>query len=112
MFNRNEVQWFPMRVTYSREMETKEVLDHLHIENYVPMEYKIEYINKERQRNLRPAIHNLIFVYTSYNMLLGLKKSNVVLSRLRYMMQYKSFLDKNAEKIPLVISAKESEVGF
>ena len=30
--------WFPMRVTYQREMKVKAELDRLGIENFVPME--------------------------------------------------------------------------
>ena len=31
--------WFPMRVTYSREMKVKGELERLEIENFVPMKY-------------------------------------------------------------------------
>ena len=33
--------WFPMRVTYQREMKVKAELDRLEIENFVPMTYKL-----------------------------------------------------------------------
>ena len=33
--------WFPMRVTYQREMKVKAELDRLEIENFVPMRYKV-----------------------------------------------------------------------
>ena len=33
--------WFPMRVTYQREMKVKTELDRLGIENFVPMRYRI-----------------------------------------------------------------------
>ncbi len=33
--------WFPMRVTYQREMKVKAELDRLGIENFVPMRYRI-----------------------------------------------------------------------
>jgi len=33
--------WFPMRVTYSREMKVKGELERLEIENFVPMKYKV-----------------------------------------------------------------------
>ena len=32
--------WFPMRVTYQREMKVKAELDRLGIENFLPMRYK------------------------------------------------------------------------
>ena len=33
--------WFPMRVTYQREMKVKAELDRLGIENFAPMRYKV-----------------------------------------------------------------------
>ena len=33
--------WFPMRVTYSRELKVKAELDRLEIENFIPMTYKV-----------------------------------------------------------------------
>lgn len=33
--------WFPMRVTYSRELKVKAELDRLEIENFVPMTYRL-----------------------------------------------------------------------
>ncbi len=33
--------WFPMRVTYQREMKVKSELDKLGIESFVPMRYKV-----------------------------------------------------------------------
>ena len=33
--------WFPMRVTYQREMKVKAELGRLGIENFVPMRYKV-----------------------------------------------------------------------
>ena len=33
--------WFPMRVTYQREVKVKAELDRLGIENFVPMRYKV-----------------------------------------------------------------------
>ena len=34
------LKWFPMRVTYHRELKIKEQLDLLGIENFVPMRYE------------------------------------------------------------------------
>ena len=33
--------WFPMRVTYSRELKVKAELDRLKIENFIPMTYQV-----------------------------------------------------------------------
>ena len=71
-----------MRVTYSRGMKIKENLDLLNIENYVPMEIKL--VNYRWQ--LVPAIENLIFLHTTYNVLSDIKHSRVDFEPLRYIM--------------------------
>ena len=58
--------WFPMRVTYQREMKVKAELDRLEIETFVPMTYKLVDTDTENPHlELAPAINNLIFVHFS-----------------------------------------------
>ncbi len=72
--------WFPMRVTYSRELKVKAELDRLEIENFVPMRYKMVDDGSEiPRRDLVPAINNLIFVRSTQERISGLKASNEVL---------------------------------
>ena len=79
--------WFPMRVTYGREMKVKAELDRLGIECFVPMRYRIVDADVENpRRELGPAINNLIFVRSTQERISGLKASNEVLEPLRYMM--------------------------
>ena len=79
--------WFPMRVTYQREMKVKAELDRLGIECFVPMRYRIVDADVENpRRELVPAINNLIFVRSTQERISGLKASNEVLEPLRYMM--------------------------
>ena len=84
--------WFPMRVTYQREMKVKAELDRLGIENFVPMRYKVvESQNNgdaELRRELVPAINNLIFVRSTQERVSELKRTNEVLEPLRYMMDH------------------------
>ena len=84
--------WFPMRVTYQREMKVKAELDRLGIENFVPMRYKVVESQNggdtELQRVLVPAIRNLIFVRSTQERMSELKRRNEVLEPLRYMMDY------------------------
>ena len=83
-------KWFPMRVTYGREMKVKGELDRLGIENFVPMMYRLVesrgHGETEMRRELVPAISNLIFVRSTQERISGLKVSNEVLEPLRYMM--------------------------
>ena len=84
--------WFPMRVTYQREMKVKAELDRQGIENFVPMRYKVvESQNNgdtELRRVLVPAINNLIFVRSTQERVSELKRTNEVLEPLRYMMDH------------------------
>ena len=78
--------WFPMRVTYSRELKMKAELDRLEIENFIPMTYKVADSDTDQpHRKLVPAINNLIFVRSTQERISGLKSSNKVLEPLRYM---------------------------
>ena len=114
--------WFPMRVTYQREMKVKAELDRLGIECFVPMRYRIvESRNQgttELQRgmntnltndtNLRrelvPAINNMIFVRSTQERISGLKASNEVLEPLRYMM------DRTASQEHAIMTAGDREM--
>ena len=82
--------WFPMRVTYQREMKVKAELDRLGIENFVPMRYKVVESQNDGDTELRrvlvPAINNLIFVRSTKERVSELKRTNEVLEPLRYMM--------------------------
>ena len=84
--------WFPMRVTYQREMKVKAELDRLGIENFVPLRYKVVESQNDEDMELRrvlvPAISNLIFVRSTQERLSELKRRNEVLEPLRYMMDY------------------------
>lgn len=78
--------WFPMRVTYQREMKVKAELDRLGIENFVPMTYKMVDADTDNPcRKLVPAIRNLIFVRSTQERISHLKSSNETLEPLRYM---------------------------
>ena len=84
--------WFPMRVTYHREMKVKVELDRLGIKNFVPMRYKVVESQNGGDTKLRrvlvPAISNLIFVRSTQERMSELKRRNEVLEPLRYMMDY------------------------
>ena len=72
--------WFPMRVTYQREMKVKAELDRLRIENFLPMIYKVVESQNDGDTELRrvlvPAINNLIFVRSTQERVSELKRSN------------------------------------
>ena len=82
----NEAEcWYPMRVTYNRELRVKARLDELGIENYLPMKYDIVIRGGDRVRMLVPAVSNLIFVRAERYNLTRLKYNDEILQPLRYM---------------------------
>ena len=97
--------WYPMRVTYGREIKVKGELDRLGIENFVPMTYKVVDVNGEiLHRELVPAINNLIFVRSTQERISGLKRSNEVLEPLRYMM------DHTAEEKHVILTVPDRQM--
>ena len=97
--------WFPMRVTYSRELKVKAELDRLEIENFVPMTYKlIDDDTDNPHRELVPAINNLIFVRSTQERISHLKSSNKVLHPLRYM------LDQTAHKAHTIMTVVDRQM--
>lgn len=97
--------WFPMRVTYSRELKVKAELDRLEIENFVPMTYKlIDDDTDNPHRELVPAISNLIFVHSTQERISHLKLSNEVLHPLRYI------LDQTAQKAHTIMTVVDRQM--
>ena len=124
--------WFPMRVTYQREMKVKGELDRLGIENFLPMRYKVVESQNTRgadsrkdgdaelRRELVPAINNLIFVWSTQERVSELKRSNEVLEPLRYMIDHTAssehaimtVADREMENFMRVASRTDDSVMF
>ena len=96
MINPKQTCWFPMRVTYGRELVIKAYLDKASIENFIPMHYEFIEIKGERVKKLVPAINNLIFVRHTQEKLTELKMYDRNFEPLRYMMR-ESIYDSTRE---------------
>jgi len=101
--------WFPMRVTYQREMKVKAELDRLGIENFVPIRYKVVESQNDGDTELRrvfvPAINNLIFVRSTQERVSELKRKNEMLEPLRYIMDHTA----SRENAILTVADREME---
>lgn len=94
------LQWYPIRVTYSRELKVKAYLDSVGVETFLPMHHiEGKGIHAGRLR-LVPVIHNLLFVRSTREELDTLKRNNSVAMNMRYIM------DK-AERCPIVIPEEQ-----
>lgn len=106
--------WYPMRVTYRREMKVKECLEDLGIESFVPMRWE----NEEGVERKEPAIHNLIFVHSTQQVITSLKMERRDLAPLRYMMkrnekgenQVMTVPDREMDNFIMAASVKDSSM--
>ena len=96
MIKATDVHWFPMRVTYGRELIVKEFLDKENIENFLPMHYAIVDTKEGPQRKAVPAVTNLIFIRSTQEQLTRLKMYDKRFAPLRYMIR-KSDIDNEQE---------------
>ena len=95
---RSERAWYPMRVTYGREVKVKEALDNLGIENFLPMHYElVDPGDGNKKRLLVPAIHNLIFIHDSREDITLLKTTRREFQPLRYITKH--FAESVADNI-------------
>ena len=94
------IRWYPMRVTYHRELKIKEQLDLMGIENFVPMHYDLTDSSEGPRKTLVPAIHNLIFVHASQEVLTHLKMHRKEFDPMRYMTRTSSDGHKNLLYVP------------
>lgn len=97
-----ELLWYPLRVTYSRELKVKEYLDTCSIESFIPMHYAEKEQGEGVVRQLVPVIHNLVFVHISRNDIEELKASSPVSTLIRYMMN-------PITRLPIVIPEKQMQ---
>lgn len=80
-----DVTWYVLRVTYQRELPTKEYLDNLNIENFVPFRMvRRRHSNGRFYRAREAAVHNYIFVHSTKQVIDDLKKFRLPI--LRYVM--------------------------
>ena len=100
--NDDTIRWFAMSAPYRRELKAKEYLSSKGIECFVPMTNAIvEKRNGIKQRQQAPAIHNLIFVHCSKNIIKELKRGVDFL-------QYRT-TPKNGKNVPITVPDKQMQ---
>ena len=81
-----DLNWYPLRITYSRELALINYLDSKQIENFIPMRYEYIVRNECKIRKLVPAIHNLVFVRSTRKQLEEIKEAKGAILPIRYIM--------------------------
>lgn len=82
----DEIHWYALRITYSRELALKELLDKKNVESFLPLHYEYVVKNERRIRKLVPAVHNLIFVRSTRRQIDEIKEENAASLPIRYIM--------------------------
>lgn len=101
-----ELTWFPMRVTYQRELKVKAALDKMEVENFLPMKTVLTEHGGHRHYETVPAVNNLIFVHATKDHVTRIKNEYENLRALRYIMTRP--LDGSRPQ-PITISQQEME---
>lgn len=119
MLTTSDIRWFPMRVTYNREMKIKECFDELGMECFIPMCYDLSASDIIEKKVLVPAIHNLIFVHSSQAAITKLKMERRAFFPIRYMMKRQgegggilTVPDKEMENFMRVASVDDDSVFY
>ena len=114
-------KWYPMRVTYQRELQVKQALDEREVENFLPMRYATVEEPDGGHRRQVPAIHNLIFVRSTQQIISDLKRHVESLEPLRYITSTSitsgthsiiTVPDKQMDDFIRVASAEDDKVMF
>lgn len=87
MLDADKTYWFPMRVTYGREVFVKNFLDGEKIETFLPMTDKAWRDGGRIRHKLVPAVSNLLFVRSEKKRLDLLKHTRRDAEPLRYMIR-------------------------
>ncbi|MBQ9356142.1 MAG: UpxY family transcription antiterminator [Prevotella sp.] len=77
-------EWFPLFVSYQRELKVKSELDDNGFETFIPMEAKVCRKDGKIVRCVEPAIHNLIFIKSYYERIRWMKMYNKVCTSMQF----------------------------
>lgn len=98
----SQIVWFAMSAPYRRELKAKEYLQGKGIECFVPMvNALVEKRSGAKIRKQVPAIHNLIFVHTSKNVIQEIKRGVDYL-------QYRT-MPREGKNIPIIIPDRQMQ---
>lgn len=97
----DRIVWFAMSAPYRRELKAKECLEGMGIESFVPMAKAIVERRGIKRRETVPAIHNLIFVHTTKNIIKQAKQG----------IEYLQYRTKpcNGKNTPIIVPDREME---
>ena len=77
--------WYPLYVSYQRELKVQEELKAYGFETFLPMEDRVTKQDHKIVHSKEPAIHNLIFVNSYYERIRWMKMYNKVCTSIQFM---------------------------
>ena len=101
-----EYHWFPMYVKYRKELSVQEELNDKDFRTFIPMEVVYMKSGSKVVTEVRPAIHNLLFVYSFKRRISWMKMYSRACEPLQYMSRH--FLDGRSEIITVTEKAMEN----
>lgn len=99
-------KWYVMRATYHREKKAYDYLVSKGVEVYLPLRHKAKIKGGKRRFVIEPLLPNLLFVYTTPEVIKAYSKNSSPLSFLNH--YYDHFhLQEDGHNPPLVVSYEE-----
>ncbi len=97
----SKIEWFAMSAPYRRELKARDFLNAKGIENFVPMTKAIVERKGQKRKELIPAVHNLIFVHTTKEIIKSVKQGA----------DFLQFCTRpvNGKNLPITVPDKEME---
>ena len=98
-------EWFVLRVTYNRTQKAHGIISTSDVQSYMPMHYVIKKEIGKKKRILQPLLPNLLFVYTTREVVNSIiKKKGDETSVLKFYLDKTKPLEENGKHPPLTIS--------
>ena len=97
-------EWFVLRVTYNRTQKAYSIMATSDVQSYMPMHYVIKKEIGKKKRILQPLLPNLLFVYTTREVVNSIiKKKGEEMSVLKFYLDKTKPLENNGKHPPLTI---------
>ena len=97
-------EWFVLRVTYNRTQKAHGIISISDVQSYMPMHYVIKKEIGKKKRILQPLLPNLLFVYTTREVVNSIiKKKGDETSVLKFYLDKTKPLEENGKHPPLTI---------
>lgn len=97
-------EWFVLRVTYNRTQKAYGIISTSDVQSYMPMHYVIKKEIGKKKRILQPLLPNLLFVYTTREVVNSIiKKKGDETSILKFYLDKTKPLEESGKHPPLTI---------